>query len=339
MTGATMTLKHKTVSRRLCAGMTLVELMIAMSIGLFLIAGAITVYLQGRATYRVNETIARLQENARYVFSVVEPDIRMAQFWGLRTQAWVIDNRAGPDDPVSALSPAGDCGVNWTINLEQSVEATNNNYGFTCAAFGTAVATADTLTIRRAAAETSAPAANTLQVQTTRGDNSALFMGAALPAGFSAASSETRELVVNGYYVSQNSSLDLPGNPVPSLRRKLLRNGGAGPSIVDEEVLPGVEDLQIEFGIDTDLIGTANRGTIDRYVNPDDAILDPTDANFDPNARILAVRIWLRLRSERPEFSIPVGPDFDYADQNVPAIDDGYHRQLFTKTIFIRNAR
>lgn len=319
--------------------MTLVELMIAMSIGLFLIAGAITVYLQGRATFRVNETVARLQENARYVFSVIEPDIRMAQFWGLRTQSYAIENRAGPNDAASGLSPAGDCGVNWTVNLDQSVEATNNNYGFTCGAYGTAVATADTLTIRRAATETSVPAANTLHVQTTRGDNSALFMGAALPAGFVASSSETRELIVNGYYVSQNSSLDTAGNPVPSLRRKFLRNGGAGPNIVDEEILPGVEDLQIEFGIDTDLAGTANRGTIDRYVNPDNAILDPTDASFDPNARILAVRIWLRLRSERPEYSIPVGPDLNYADQNFAAVDDGYYRDLFTKTIFIRNAR
>jgi type IV pilus assembly protein PilW len=338
MANVTLNIHRKTPWRRM-AGMTLVELMISMSIGLFLIAGAFTVYLQGRATFQVNETVARLQENARYVFSVIEPDIRMAQFWGLRTRPYAIQNRAGPDDPASPLSPSGDCGINWTVNLDRSVEASNNSYGFTCGAYGTAVAAADTLTIRRASTDTAIPGANTLQVQTTRGDNSALFMGAALPAGFSAASSETRELIVNGYYVSQNSSLDMPGNPVPSLRRKFLRNGGAGPTIVDEEVLPGVEDLQIEFGIDTDLEGTANRGTIDRYVNPDAAILDPADAGFDPNARILAVRIWLRLRSERPEFSMPIGPDLNYADQNVAAIDDGYYRQLFTKTIFIRNAR
>jgi type IV pilus assembly protein PilW len=319
--------------------MTLIELMVAMTIGLFLIAGAITVFLQSQSTFRINESVARLQENARYVFNVIEPDIRMAQFWGLRTRAYTIENRAAPHEPSSALSPTGDCGVNWTVNLERSVEASNNAYGFDCSAYGAAVATADTLTIRRAAADTATPAANSLFIQTTRGDNSALFMGASLPPGFVASASETRELIVNGYYVSQSSSLDTPGNPVPSLRRKFLRNGGAGPAIADEEILPGVEDLQIQFGVDTDLPGTANRGAIDRYINPDDAMLDQTSASFDPNAQVLAVRIWLRLRSERREVGLPDSPGFAYADQAIAPINDGYRRLLVTKTIFIRNAR
>ena len=63
-------------------GLSLIELIVALGIGLFLIVGALTVYAQSRSTYGINESIARLQENGRYFFDVVEPDIRMAGYAG-----------------------------------------------------------------------------------------------------------------------------------------------------------------------------------------------------------------------------------------------------------------
>jgi type IV pilus assembly protein PilW len=321
--------------------MTLIELMVALGIGSFLMIGALTVFMQSRTTFRINESVARLQENGRYVFDVIEPDIRMAHFWGLRTRSFAIDGRATPDDAASPLSPSGDCGTNWTVNLDEAVEASNNSYGFTCAAFGTAVGTADTLVIRRADENIPAAlAANTIYIQSTRSDNSALFEGTTIPALFLPATSETHELVVNGYYVSQNSSLDTAGNPIPSLRRKFLQNGAGGAAIADEEILPGVEDMQIQFGVDTDVVDAlVGRGVVDRYVNPDDAILDDTSASFNPDAQILSVRIWLRLRSERIENGLPADPGYTYADQAVGPFTDGFRRIVVTKTIYLRNAR
>jgi type IV pilus assembly protein PilW len=327
-------------STRRIGGMTLIELMVALGIGSFLMVGALTVFMQSRTTFRATEAIARLQENGRYVFDVIEPDIRMAHYWGLRTRSFAITGRATPNDAVSTLSPASDCGTNWSVHLDQAVEGSNNSYGFTCGAFGNAVGTADTLVIRRAALDiVAAPVANTIYIQSSRSDNSTLFTGTTVPAGFLADTSETHELVVNGYYVSQNSSLDTAGNPVPSLRRKFLRNGGGGATIADEEILPGVEDMQIQFGVDTDLEDGVDRGVVDRYVNPDDAILDDTDAAFNPDAEILSVRIWLRIRSERPENGLPDDAGFTYADQNVGPFNDGFRRIVVTKTIYLRNAR
>ena len=319
--------------------MTLIELMVALGIGSFLMIGAVSIFVQSRATFRVNESIARLQENARYVFDVIEPDIRMAQYWGLRTRTSAITGRARPDEPISPLSPAGDCGTNWTVHLEQAVAGTDDGFGLACSTYGTTASAADTLVIRRASTATVAsPVANTLYLLTTRADNSELFEGPTLP-GSAGAGAEVRELIVNGYYVSENSSLDTPDYSVPSLRRKFLRGGAGGATIADEEVLPGVEDLQIQFGIDTDLAGTADHGTVDRYIDADDPVIDETDANFDPNARIVAVRLWLRLRSERPERDLPAGPAFVYADQDLPPFTDDYRRLLVSKTIFLRNAR
>ena len=62
-------------------GFSLIELMVALVIGSLLIAGTVFVYVQSRNSYGVNETVARLQETARYAMSVVEPDIRMSSYW------------------------------------------------------------------------------------------------------------------------------------------------------------------------------------------------------------------------------------------------------------------
>lgn len=324
--------------------MTLIELMVALAIGSFLIIGALTVFNQSRTTFRINESVARLQENARFVFDVMEPEIRMANFWGLRTRSYVIDGRASDDAPLVGVV-AGDCDTNWVIDLDKAVAATNDHYEWPGCAPGpagaSAVATADTLVVRRAGVRVvAAPVSNTLYLQTTLGDAAALFMGDAIPAGFSADQSETHALVVNGFYVSEDSALDTAGNPVPSLRRKRLRNGSGGdPSIVDEEILPGVEDMQVQFGVDTDRVGGPDRGVVDRYVNPDDPILDPASTAFNADAEILAVRVWLRLRGERRENGLPQNDGYAYADQVVDPINDGYRRAVVSRTIYLRNER
>ncbi|HBZ30374.1 MAG TPA: prepilin-type cleavage/methylation domain-containing protein, partial [Nitrosomonas nitrosa] len=52
-------------------GFTLVELMIAMTIGLILLGGVITILTSSQQVYRVNDALARMQENARYAFQVL----------------------------------------------------------------------------------------------------------------------------------------------------------------------------------------------------------------------------------------------------------------------------
>jgi type IV pilus assembly protein PilW len=71
-----MSLGFSVIRRR--HGFSLVELMIAMVLGLFLIGGVISVFLSNRQVYRQNENLARIQENARYAFEVVARDVREA---------------------------------------------------------------------------------------------------------------------------------------------------------------------------------------------------------------------------------------------------------------------
>ena len=74
-------------------GMTLIELMVGLAIGAFLMIGAIATFMQSRTTFRVAESVARLQENARFALDVLEHEIRMAQYWGLTTTTTSIVRR------------------------------------------------------------------------------------------------------------------------------------------------------------------------------------------------------------------------------------------------------
>jgi type IV pilus assembly protein PilW len=328
---------------RRAAGVTLIELMVALAIGAFLMVGALTVFMQSRTTFRISESLSRLQENARFVLDGVEPDLRMANFWGLTSRTIRIQGRGTPAEPVPAgLGVANDCGANWTINLDIEVGGTNNGYGWACAPFGGgAQPGADTIVVRRVSEDAvAAPQPGVMYVQSGRFQDGQLFVGPTVPLGFAPGTSETHQLMVTGYYVSPNSTLDTPGNPVPSLRMKTLIGGGAGgPRIVDREVLPGVEDLQVQLGIDTDPLAGPNRGSIDRYVNPGDPIITPGNPAYLPDAQLLAVRLWVRLRAERPENGFTDTASYVYADQNVAAPNDPFRRAIVTKTIYIRNAR
>jgi type IV pilus assembly protein PilW len=328
--------------RKRIAGITLVELMVALAIGSFLMIGAVTVFMQSRTTFRISEAVARLQENGRFVLDAIEPNIRMSHYWGLTSRTGKIQGRATPADPVPpGLAVGGqNCGNNWAINLNEEVGGTNNAYGWACAANGGAQANADTLVVRRVSEDPVVPQAGTMYVQSARFQDGQIFVGAVVPPGFLPAPlSQTHQLMVDGYYVSPTSTLSTPGNNVPSLRVKTLIGGAGGPSIQDQEVLPGVEDMQVQFGVDTDLDGAVNRGTIDRYVNAGDPIITPGNPAFLPDAQILAVRIWLRLRAERPENGFTDVTNYVYADQNVAAPNDSFRRSIVSKTIYLRNAR
>jgi type IV pilus assembly protein PilW len=316
-------------------GMTLIELMVALAIGAFLMLGAMTVFMQSRTTFRITESLARLQENGRLAIAVLEPEIRMAHYWGLTTLTTNITNRARPT-AANGIGP-DNCGTNWTINLDEAVDGSNNSYGFACASTFPPETRSDTLIVRRASedAETGGlTGANTMRIQSVRGAGpSEIFVGTTFPGGFVAATSETHRLFVNGFFVSRTSSL---GGTVPSLRVWTLLADG---TIENQEVLPGIEDLQVQFGVDTDAPGTVDRGSIDRYINVNHPMIDPTNAGFDPNVEIMAVRVWIRVRAERPENGFQDTATYVYADQNVGPFNDAFRRVVVSKTVYLRNAR
>lgn len=331
--------------KRLQQGLSLVELMVAMSIGLFLLAGAVTVFGKTRDLYRTNDAAARLQETARYAMSTIEADLRMANYWGLMSRADLIENGPTLDlanppdvDPSYALPASlngyaatiNSCGAMWAVKLPAYVEANDDNYGFGCAEFDTYAVGSDQLTIRRASTQLIAAGAlgasnGQIKLQTSRVQGS-LFADSTMPVGYAPPLSETRALVVHGYYVDAASEQDAD---MPSLRRKQLDFVGGGPAITDLEVVPGVEDLQIEFGADLD-----NDQNADYFVQPGTVI--------PAGDQVVAVRVWLLVRAEQPELGFRDDRTYDYASRTGAAAyapADNFRRVLFTKTIALRNTR
>ena len=327
-------------------GLSLIELMVSMAIGLFLLAGAVSVLAKGRDLYRTNDAAARLQETARYAMSTIEADLRMANYWGLNSRGDLVENGPTLDlvnppavDPAYVLpatltgyaATINSCGAMWAVKLPAYVEGNNNGYGYACQpgfGAGTAEAAADQLTVRRASAQVIAAVAGQINIQTSRVQGS-LFANGVLPAGYAPLLSETRAVVVNGYYVSQRSDKDLAPPFTPSLRRKQLGFDGVAPVIQDQEIVPGVEDLQVEFGVDQN-----NDQNADFFVPPGTAI---------PAGRaIVAVRVWLLVRSEDPDFTFTDGRTYSYADRVGGAAytpGDNFRRVLVSKTIALRNTR
>lgn len=75
------------------AGLGLVELMIAMTLGLFLLAGIITVFITNKQTYINQQGIAHIQESGRFASARLAHDIRLAGYRGCRSAADRVSNQ------------------------------------------------------------------------------------------------------------------------------------------------------------------------------------------------------------------------------------------------------
>ncbi len=326
------------------SGLTLVELMVALAIGSFLMIGAIQIYNQSRQAFVVNESLARVQETAQFAMDTIEADLRMASNWGRNSRGLAVEGRSlvGDDNPTGLTEPlgtTGSCGTNWAFDLGRPIDGSDNAYNLICAANGGSQGNSDVVTIRRASVQPTALEVGRIQVQSTRIQGELFELGA-VPAAFlpvtnhpvtGAPSSATHNLMVNSYYVSPTSGL-IPG--VPTLRRKTLTVRAGAPFIEDQEVAPGVENIQLQLGIDVD-----EDNTVDRYVNPGSDIYNPAAAGYIPGARVMTARIWLVVRSVTTEFGLQDGRTYNPGNANMGQKNDSFRRLQVSKTILLRNAR
>ncbi len=74
--------RNNSLDRKSTRGFSLVEMMIAMTLGLFLISSMIAVFLGNKRTSEVNTAMANIQENARFALDSIARDARVAGFQG-----------------------------------------------------------------------------------------------------------------------------------------------------------------------------------------------------------------------------------------------------------------
>lgn len=309
-------------------GFQVAELCVALALGLFLIAAFLAALRQCRVLFAMHESIASLQDASRQALSVLVPDLEHAGFYGFTNM---------PGARLRHALPAGAqvCGAGFATDLARPAQGSNNGYlldasATDCAPTGSAdgaLAGADTLTVRHASLEVATPRAGRVQLYARRlasQEPLELFADGRAPGPVDR-DCEIRDLEIHLYYVA-NTSVGRPG--WPALRVKSLTESGGAPQFRDEEVMPGVEDLQVEFGV---VASDGSPGSV-RFVAGDSPQLAA--------ARIVAVRLWLRIRADSTDGGHLDQRTLDYADTHfTPAASEARHRRLLVeRTIALRNA-
>lgn len=95
-------------------GLTLVELMVAMTLGLAIVAAVSYVYLQGKQGFSVQDNRSRLQENVRLAVSLMSRDIEMGGYFGCVKP--IVDLNTNPPITtvrISAAQPLMQADISW----------------------------------------------------------------------------------------------------------------------------------------------------------------------------------------------------------------------------------
>ena len=108
-------------------GVSLIELLVALVIGSILILGALSVFIDSRATYRVNQSVSRMQENGLFALDEMARSLQLAGYWGENNTAnRVVGRTVRSGGAISQTSPlnnaTNECRADWYTDLERPVE-------------------------------------------------------------------------------------------------------------------------------------------------------------------------------------------------------------------------
>ena len=316
------------------AGFTLLELLIAAAIGSFLIAGVFTVFSNGRQTQATIEVQTQLIDDGRFALHLLTYDLRHAGLWGQTNDDKRIAGAVGVADistrngnPVMPALP-GDCEPGWYRNLSQSFFVANNVNPYTasgCIPNGDYKANTDVLVIKHASTlpiPNAALAPQVVYVYANHFDGE-LFVGTNPPTWGQGDAQPPLNFRLNSRAYFVNEYTALPGDGRPSLRRVQLETG---PSLSNTMMVPGVEDFQMQLGLDLD-----NSGSVNMYVDADNPRISPSLAG------VKSVQFWVMIRSEDKEF-LP-GETQTLSMGGAPAVtySDGYRRVVVSKVVRLQN--
>jgi type IV pilus assembly protein PilW len=329
---------------RRARGFTLVELMVAMTIGLILSGSVIQMFLGNRQTYRAQDASSRMQETARFAFDTLAHDLRMAGYQGCPSLRAVTPRvTASPALPAftAATTVRGyqASGSSWTPSLPAALSGTLLGADVVSIQFTEGCAAHLTSTMASASADVEVSASNTCAIAP---DDALLISdcGSADIFRVSAVSSASGVQRI-AHATSRNTSAELSKaygteaevfrvrsytyylapNPrgIPALWRldNTLATGTDNPLEMSEDI----EDLQLRYGEDTDS-------------PPDQSGNRHVTANAVSDwGNVVSLRVTVRVRSGEDQLaSAPRTVSFNGAD-----LTDHRLRKDFTATIAARN--
>jgi len=305
-------------------GFSLIEMMLAMLIGIIIMGGIMSVYSNTRDLQRSSEDQINLVTDARFALETIGYDLRHTGVFGGTNVTDLITCRKGDTSCPSALPAAtGDCASQWYIDISQSIFGGNDVVppGYSC--ISNHEPNTDVLVVRYADSnevDTADLVSGTAYVRSNYLAGQ-LFVGTAQPVIPDDAGTLTanHQLYSRAYYISNYTNT--PGDGQPALRRVDLING---PQVQDQLILPGATNLQVQYGEDLN-----SDGSVDAFVNAD-AVTD--------FSKVYAVRLWVMIKTEREEHGLDTGDaDIDIAGTTVLRPDDGFRRLLVSSVIKMRN--
>lgn len=314
-------------------GFTIVELMIAMVLGLLLGGAIITVFVNNRHGFDRDESIMRMQDDARQAVRELTNDLSIAGFLA----DLILPASVTEDGSLAVATDCGPAGVaNWIYHMvtpgtsnSQAVTGVDNatgaaaNAAYSCINPGELVPGTDVVAVKRVAGARLVGAAvpNTVYLR-TNGTLGLLYREpeAAPPAIVVPPPFSEWEFRPSIYYV--RNFANTAGDGIPTLCRKVLQYGGV-PTVDTECLAQGVENLQMEYGLDPDGDG-----------EPNVFVANPTFAQMQS---AVAARFYVLARS--------ADPDIQYTNQktyqlsNAPAYTpaDNFYRRVYSVTVGLRN--
>lgn len=306
------------------AGLTLIELMVAMVIGLLLLMGTVSMFISNKQSYKIQEEMGRLQENARFAIDTMVGDLRMAGHVGCTDDITLLENNI-TTNAQNLLS--------FVNTVEGSDDAANWIPGNSTDITANMLPGTDGITIRYIEG-------NTLQeADLVAGDmvagstcNGGVVINAAYDGSVEYPSTgiepSIHRFIANRYYVGLGTDVDGDGNldpeDIPSLFRYTvdkedIDSDGNITELISQELVEGVENMQILY----------RAGGV--YKTADNTI-----------GQADSIRIALLMRSINQNFSEEMDTKtYDLLDKNgvnsLGPFNDYHRRRVFTTTVLIRN--
>ena len=255
------------------AGLSLIELMVSITLGLMILSGVALVFGNTSAARNEVERTSRQIENGRYAVELISDDLRVAGYYG--------ELNVGSVTPLTVL-PADQCSLdvdNWKAWIPMHVQGFDNGTGFdkvTTAGCELAdhKSNTDILLIRRVQtclSGTGTPAASYcgdtvttdrpyLQVSLCATETTTHKLGLQGTETFDRQKkdcltpADKRQYLVHIYYVGTNNG---SGVNVPTLKRLELTGTGWTTTALVE----GIEEFNVAYGVDSDGNGSPNSYT------------------------------------------------------------------------------
>ena len=323
-------------------GLSLVELMIAITLSLLLIGGVLQIVLASKQTYSSASALSRVQENGRFALGILTEDIRNAGYQGqcIGTPTSHLtstdEGRWTLTDPILGWNNGDLPGYSSMTDVQSLASGTDAIFikfaaggpdlaGKSTNTPGTALTTVDpenTSTEKSANILQGAVAlvSNALFCELFRnGSTSNATSVSQNPAGnwgmpYNSGEIDVLPLQNSLYYIKANAS------GIPSLFRQRLSVASNAPAWVTEELVEGIQDMQITYGI-----AGANQ-QVTQYQTADNV------TNWDS-----VVSVHVELLAISPETNVaPQNPTLSFNGGTV-TLANRRLGQVFSTTIGIRN--